>query len=194
MDFFIGILVLGILYAVVTMLKGRSRAKDTSPEKDTAELYAIAGQLNRDSEQAAHPRDLFQYPAFMRGVQHFNRGGYSTNDLDKILQELGENLTGAMVAELQDWRGTQVDINFLKSFGRVWEASGEDKDEVVIRHDQLLNHVSTLEATLLEEPPRSMILVAEPGVGKSSILQVLANHMLGKGWIIFEAGGIDLIS
>ncbi|MFQ5752378.1 MAG: hypothetical protein ACE5HI_10310 [bacterium] len=48
------------------------------------------------------------------------------NNLEKLLGRLGEKLTSGLVAELRKWRQTHVDIEFLKSFGRMWDDSAMD--------------------------------------------------------------------
>ncbi len=111
--------------------------------------------------------------------------------LQKILQELGDKLAGSLIAELREWQATAVDTDFLESFGRVWQPSA---DKAVISHNQLLNHVSMLESTVLASPPRSIIVVGDSGVGKSAVLDVFAHRMHEQGWLIFEAGGVDIQS
>ncbi len=113
------------------------------------------------------------------------------HNLQKILQELGDKLAGSLAAELREWQLTTVDTDFLESFGRVWEPP---EDEAVISHNQLLTHVSMLESTVLASPPRSIIVVGDSGVGKSAVLQVFSHRMHEQGWLIFEAGGVDIQS
>jgi ATP-dependent Clp protease ATP-binding subunit ClpC len=113
--------------------------------------------------------------------------------LERILPKLGSNLVGSLINEIQEWRRTTVDINFLRTFGKIWDATDAEMDEIVI-HDQLSSDVSKIEATISEYPPQSIILVGDAGAGKSTLLDVLAQRLLNKGWIIFEAGGPDILS
>ncbi|MFQ5652920.1 MAG: AAA family ATPase, partial [bacterium] len=305
MDAAVIIFFIAILYIIGASIRKWRHSTEETFEKDSNQLYAIANQLDQESEKAAHPGDVCDYPAFKRGVKYLNAASYSTQDLlsyytgdnvyiawmalealarrvddedilkpllaglnivsnywtryfalrtldaryedaivgavlvnvddtwvepipmqtlkefvsnrikageklhfgdwltgvseeqagniDKILKELGDELVKDLRDEIQEWRRTRVDFNFLRSVGRVLEP-GERMDEIVVRHDQLANCVATLEATLLKEPPRSVILVGESGVGKSVVLQILASGLQKKGWIIFEAGGVDILS
>ena len=112
--------------------------------------------------------------------------------LEKIINELGEGLTGSLADEWQQWRRTRVDLNFLKAIGRVWGQEDRAENEVLLEHSALLDHVAELEAVLLKTPRRSVLLVGESGVGKTALVRVLAKRLQAQGWTIFEASASDL--
>lgn len=114
--------------------------------------------------------------------------------IEEILPKLGTDLVGGLITEIQEWHRTSVDKDFLKSFGKIWDDVREAELDKVIKHDQLLSDVSKIETTISKHPPQSVILVGEHGAGKSSLLQVLAQKLRSKGWLIFEAGGSDILS
>ncbi|MFQ5599491.1 MAG: AAA family ATPase, partial [Candidatus Krumholzibacteriia bacterium] len=114
--------------------------------------------------------------------------------LSRLLGDLGEGLEETLVAELQGWRRARIDVGFLRSIGRVWESTAEHDDEEVIEHPELLTHVSVLESALHKSRPQSVLLVGEPGVGKSAIVRALGRKLLQQGWVVFEAGYTELIA
>jgi ATP-dependent Clp protease ATP-binding subunit ClpC len=114
--------------------------------------------------------------------------------VEEILPKLGDDLVGGLITQIKEWRRTSVDRDFLKSFGKIWDEVSDAELDKVIEHAQLLNDVSKIETTISKHPPQSVIVVGEHGAGKSSLLQVLAQKLRSKGWLIFEAGGSDILS
>ena len=313
MDFFVIVVSIGVLILLFSAAKKRCIRKhddkDTNPHrdvdnKDTSELYEIAEELHAECEAAAHPKDLFVYRSFKRGLKHLS-DGYTSQDLldyytgdnvgiswvalealgkrkddldimpqilsglnvvsywtryfalralearcdrplvgavlvsldeswmdsrairmlqefiehrleageqatlgegirslpeekiaiiDKLLKKLPSTISEPLRSELQCWRETGVDIDFLKSVGHVWETDEGENGKVIISHGQLSRDVAALEAVLLNKPFRSTILVGESGVGKTTLLRVLAKNARDQGWVTFVAGGVEILS
>src|SRR5690348_16588021 len=59
------------------------------------------------------------------------------------------------------------------------------------RTDEL---VAQLELTLRASPPRSIALIGESGVGKTTVVRMLAAKLAKEGWTIFEASANDLVA
>ncbi|HEY0079185.1 MAG TPA: AAA family ATPase, partial [Pyrinomonadaceae bacterium] len=112
--------------------------------------------------------------------------------LAEILDTLKDVLPEQLSEELAEWRGSRVDTDFLKSFGRVWEAGAYADDVVML--DVLEERVRQLETTLGKEPPRSVMLVGERGTGKTTLVRALSERLQREGWTIFEASAADIIA
>ena len=128
-----------------------------------------------------------------------------TTDLNRIsedhvafIQELLEGLksesASRLLAEFNAWRSTRNDINFLSAIGRVWSWSEIAETDPPIENESLSAQVAAVQAVLLKDRPRSVLLVGETGVGKSTIVRVVGKRLKEKGWVIFEAGHTELIA
>ena len=85
-----------------------------------------------------------------------------------------------LLAEFNTWRSTRNDINFLSAIGRVWSWSEIAETDPVIENEALLAQVAAVQAVLLKDRPRSVLLVGETGVGKSTIVRVCRKTLTGK--------------
>jgi ATP-dependent Clp protease ATP-binding subunit ClpC len=118
---------------------------------------------------------------------------YLVDSLDKMLADFGEGLTGTLLGQLRAFREIRVDVDFLASVGAVWKPD-EAKNPFLIEHDSFLRDVQKLETALESEPPLSMLVVGESGVGKTAIIRLLAKRAMEKGWTVFEAGYNELLA
>ncbi|MEW6744734.1 MAG: AAA family ATPase [Planctomycetota bacterium] len=111
--------------------------------------------------------------------------------LRDLLQHLGSGVA-QLLEELQQWHRTRANTGFLSSIGRVWEPAPSTPP--IIQNARLTEVVNLLEATFTQKPARSVLLIGEPGVGKTAIVRVLASRLQTKGWSIFQAGHAELIA
>ena len=132
-----------------------------------------------------------EVPGFGDLLHHLDEDQFET--LEALVRELGE-LAGPLSAELHQWQVTRIDRTFLGTFGRFWfdEDSGEAPEW--LEHPLLLETVTQLESIYTQPQPRSVVLVGEPGVGKTAIARVLGKRLHDQGWTIFEAGAVDLLA
>ena len=93
---------------------------------------------------------------------------------------------------IESAREARVDLEFLRSFGRVWTAG--DVPDAIIQDDTLRRRVAEIERALRQSPPRSILLVGEAGVGKTTAIQALAEKLLSEDWILFQAGAVELLA
>lgn len=114
--------------------------------------------------------------------------------LEEYLRELGAKPVAALHREIVEWRRTHADRTLLRSVGKLWEGSGDAEHEVVVEHDSLVRAVSEVESSLHKAPRRSILLVADVGAGKTSVLRFLARRLNDKGWLVFEAGATELMA
>ncbi len=113
--------------------------------------------------------------------------------LESLLQELGGDVAGPLLAQFNAWQETRVDLPFLHSLGRVWDP-GRPEDPGLVEHETFRKEVSRLKATLDEQPPGSLLLAGDSGVGKTSLVRLLARQLQAEGWVVFEAGHNEIIA
>jgi ATP-dependent Clp protease ATP-binding subunit ClpC len=113
------------------------------------------------------------------------------SDLGLTLQELGVLLPPEVALEVANWTNWRETADFLKSFGRVW---GPGVDDDVFVPDAVAARVAELEAALLREPARSVLLVGDSGTGKTALVRALAARLRRENWLVFEAGASDVMA
>jgi ATP-dependent Clp protease ATP-binding subunit ClpC len=87
-------------------------------------------------------------------------------------------------AIFETWRASAIDIDFLRSIGRLWEAPF-NRPEALLVGDRAECVEAMLDA-LRHDPPRSLLIVGEHGVGKSALLRA-ALDQVGRKLVVLEA-------
>lgn len=122
--------------------------------------------------------------------------------LTNVFNDLKDALPPRLLEEFDAWKEARVDLDFLQTFGRVWKldapdtsatASADAPDGVVLL-DEVRERVLEMETALRKEPPRSVILVGDSGVGKTALVRVLARRLQRERWIILEASAADVMA
>lgn len=116
----------------------------------------------------------------------------SSPELRKLLGEFDHPGCAALLREMDHWKKGRIDLEFLRSVGRLWSA--EHTAIPLVETPQLTRHVAEVEAELGKSPPRSVLLVGPAGVGKTTILRALARRLLAQDWVVFEAGSVELLA
>ncbi|MBK8975619.1 MAG: ATP-dependent Clp protease ATP-binding subunit [Planctomycetes bacterium] len=108
------------------------------------------------------------------------------------LAELVEEIPAPeLAAALRGAHGDKVDVEFLRSVGKVW--SPTDRAPRVV-DGGIERHASEVRASLTATPARSVLLVGESGVGKTVALQHVTQLLLADGWVVFEAGAVEILA
>jgi ATP-dependent Clp protease ATP-binding subunit ClpC len=108
----------------------------------------------------------------------------------RYVDRLGEVVTPLKEA-LRVVRAGHIDDEFLQSFGRIW---GRDAaaSAPVVEHAALAREADAIQRALTAEPPRSVVLVGDPGVGRTTLARVTLARLQQSGWTVFEAAPEEL--
>jgi len=107
-----------------------------------------------------------------------------------LLQKIDHPFAGRLLTELRRWQGMRIDREFLNSFGRFW--STKDAAALLVEPDSWREALAQARSAVLHHPPRSLVVVGDPRVGKSSFLILLGARLRDDGWTVFEASGAEL--
>jgi hypothetical protein len=94
---------------------------------------------------------------------------HRTKNLEALLRQLNREELRPLSDELSSHAVSVIDHSFLNSFGRIWTAG--DVSDSVYENPALMLHVEKIKDTLLKTPNRSVLLVGERGVGKTSLIK-----------------------
>ena len=109
-----------------------------------------------------------------------------------FLERVNHPIAAALRAQLDRIERSSINRAFLTTFGRFW---GDEKTaDLLVEPDDWGVHLATAEATLRQEPARSLLISGERLVGKTTSLQLTARRVADAGWTVFEASGADLMA
>jgi ATP-dependent Clp protease ATP-binding subunit ClpC len=109
-----------------------------------------------------------------------------------FLERVNHPTAGALRAQLDRIERLSINRAFLTTFGRFW--GDETSADLLVEPDDWGQHLATAEATLRQEPARSLLISGERLVGKTAFLQLTARRLASEGWTVFEASGADLMA
>jgi ATP-dependent Clp protease ATP-binding subunit ClpC len=117
---------------------------------------------------------------------------HRTKNLEALLRQLNREELRSLSDELSSHAVSVIDHSFLNSFGRIWTAG--DVSDSVYENPALMLHVEKIKDTLLKTPNRSVLLVGERGVGKTSLIKRVVREIHQDHWEIFEASASDVLA
>ena len=94
----------------------------------------------------------------------------------------------ALTPALEQWQTETIDVDFFRTLGRIVDT--EDRPPATLVGSRAAA-VDAVTAALAASRPRSVLLVGEPGVGKTTLI-VEALRRLGDEWFAFQAGAADV--
>ncbi|MFT7461152.1 MAG: ATP-dependent Clp protease ATP-binding subunit ClpC, partial [Planctomycetota bacterium] len=85
-----------------------------------------------------------------------------------------------------------MSLDFLRQIGYIWDKSRFPSD--LITDDGHSKAVQQMVAFLTAKQSRSVVVSGEPGVGKTTLIDLACKELDGLGWKIFVSGATDLVA
>ena len=114
------------------------------------------------------------------------------DDIETFVRRLDARRAEPLLKAISDHRAGALDRAFVKSAGSLW--SEEIPGTPVFETETLRRTLEEMREALAERPPRSVLLVGEPGVGKTALRRAFSKDLFQQGWKIFETSGANLLS
>ena len=138
-------------------------------------------------EERLKAGEVLSFKGYLTGAFEDRASG-----VEHLIETLRITKLEPLQSELQEWQRSRVDVKKLRGIGSVWEM---DKPvEPIIEHPAMDRILHEAEQSLLSEPKRSVLLIGENGVGKTTLCTVLARRLQKEGWTIFEAGATEVLA
>lgn len=113
-------------------------------------------------------------------------------EINKLLKDMQSTEARVIKAKINAWRKRKIDSDLLEGIGRLWDKS--ILETPIVEYEALINQATRINETLFHQPGRSMIVVGERGVGKTTLLQYIARSAQDAGWHVFEATAGEVIA
>ena len=97
-----------------------------------------------------------------------------------LLENLGADLIQPLIDELQGRRHLAFDAGFLNTVGRAW-GPGRDAPQI-FPHGDMVEKAEAVRSLVCGEAPRPVLLVGDHGVGKTSLVRMLADRLQADNW------------
>lgn len=119
------------------------------------------------------------------------QGCENPEELTAVLGHLSAPHAEDLQAQQERFVRERVDVAYLSGIGRVWRA--EDCTGALLT--PALDAGMQAALTLVHgHPPQSLLVVGEPGVGKTSFVRCIAQRLMQQGWTVFESSASELIA
>jgi len=111
-----------------------------------------------------------------------------------FLESLDPELAAPLLEQIDTVKSEHVDTSYLEQVGTLWDQARRDLAANMIAHPALDAAYNELIGFVHVQPPRSILLVGESGVGKTATLEAICQGLYDQGWTIFEAGHAEIIA
>ena len=112
--------------------------------------------------------------------------------LQPLLRELIDGTEpvahAALAPALEQWQTETIDVDFFRTLGRIVDTESRPPATLIGSRRAAVDAIT---AALSASRPRSVLLVGDPGVGKTTLI-VEALRRLGDDWFAFQAGAADV--
>jgi ATP-dependent Clp protease ATP-binding subunit ClpC len=116
----------------------------------------------------------------------------ATQQIENFLQKLTHPFARGLLQNLIQWQQSRIDREFLSAFGQLWNK--DDDEGLLIEPEAWREQLEHAQAAILHNPPRSVIVVGEPRIGKTTFIKLVATYIRNYGWTVFEAGAAELMA
>ncbi len=116
----------------------------------------------------------------------------SLDGIEAFVQRLDTRYGAPLLAEIARHRETMLDPEFVGSAGRLW--TEPIPGAAVFETRQVAGHLASMRDAFLESPPRSLLLVGEPGVGKTALIRAFSKDLADQGWRVFQTSGSEMLA
>src|SRR5438874_5886590 len=114
----------------------------------------------------------------------------SVTTVRDLLATMDSDLVEPLRRELDAHDAQRTDVDYLRTIGKIWR----DEEDAPLDHELLEKGASFIEQTLIADHRRSVLVIGEDGAGKSTVIHAAAQRLRKSGWIIFEAGGPEIVA
>ncbi len=180
-----------ILYFILKYMDARNVARSTAlcliKTQEWWESNAVAIQCMREHVKRRIPKgEVFRFEKELSGLD-----SDTIEAIEKFIKKLGIKELLPLSKAIETHRRQKVDLDFLNSFGQIVDESRIDE---IALHDGLEQGMSQCELALDQSPPRSLVILGEAGVGKSTLLELVIEKYLQSGWTVFQAGAVEIMA
>lgn len=118
--------------------------------------------------------------------------GKPLRELEALLAKLTTERVVTLNQQLHAWQSTRVDHAYLVTIGRLWR---DDPAAPALIKTELLTAAALSVIEAMRKPaPGSLLIVGEPGVGKTSLFRLIGTLLISEGWTVFEASASDVLA
>ena len=109
----------------------------------------------------------------------------------ELLDGASEETRSALAPALEQWRRESIDTEFFRQLGRLVDLDDHPRATIV---GSRAAAVDTVAAALSDRRPRSVLLVGEQGVGKTTLIVEALRRLHERPWFAFTAAASEVMA
>ena len=135
--------------------------------------------------------------ARVAGGEHVSAANLATLDevveplVGELLEEASEETRSTLAPALEQWRSESIDTEFFRQLGRLVDPDEHPRATIVGTRSVA---VETVAAALADRRPRSVLLVGEQGVGKTTLIVEALRRLHERPWFAFTAAASEVMA